>query len=433
MIKSIFFTRHFWPIFWTQFFGAFNDNVFKNALIILITYQAMSLAGLSSSIMVSLCGGLFILPFFLLSGIAGELSDKYSKNILIKKIKIAEIIIMCAGALGFATESLTILLFTLFCMGAQSTFFGPIKYSILPELLDEKDLVSGNAFVESGTFMAILIGTITGGILISFEGHGKWLISISVIVFAIIGYVFSIFIEQTSKEHIQHKVDFNFIRSSFKIIKLTMKEKKLMTAIYLISWFWFVGAVLLSLFPLYVKNILKGDQLMVTFFLGLFSVGVGIGSILCERMSHGKIKHEFVLISSLLMTFFMIDLSLISYDTFQTSLTLDMALKSMKFMRILFDFLFISILGGFFTVPLYTFLQRESSQEIRSRVIAGLNIYNSLFMVSSAIGLMYLFSLNMKSSEIYIILGVFHFIVCLTIYLRSTLYKNYLKKLIRRS
>lgn len=409
--------RRFWPLFWTQFFGAFNDNVFKNALVLLITYKAYKLGSISPEQMVALCGGIFILPFFLFSAMAGQICDRYPKNKLIFGIKVWEVLVMISGALGFYLESIETLLITLFFMGLQSAFFGPIKYSILPELIKEEELVQGNALVASGTFVSILLGTILGGALIGVDSWGREATGFAVILFAIVGTIVSSRVQKLEPADSNLKIDWGLFKPSWKIVKVTMAKKSVFLAVMGISWFWFLGAALLSMFPVYGKNVLGTNSDVVTLFLAMFSIGVGVGSQICEKLSHKQVELGLVPFGTIGISLFVIDL----FITGDPNLGLENIgigefLSYPIHWRILIDIFMLSIFSGFFIVPLYTFIQSRSEKGTRSQVIAGLNIINALFMVSSAIVLTLLYALNLTVPQIFGIWGVLNLIVAFYIY-----------------
>ena len=407
----------FWPIFWTQFWGAMNDNVFKNAMVILITFKSYTILGLSVDQMVALCGGIFILPFFIASSISGQFSDKLSKSSLVVFTKALEVVVMGLGTVGFLTESIPLLFTSLFLMGLQSTIFGPAKYSILPELLEEKQLVKGNALVEMGTFLSILIGTIVGGVLIGME-NGSKLISITVLAISVIGLLFSLKIPKLTAVDPKIKIDPNLIRSTWDVLKIGRQIKSVHISILGISWFWFFGATLLSIFPVYVKDILHANESVVTLFLAIFSIGVAIGSIICERASHERVELGLVPFGSLGLCWFVLHLYLVGQPYVATGELLGVSefLKQPGVNWILFDLTGLSIMSGFFIVPLYTFIQIRTERETRSRVIAANNILNALFMVGAAIVLMGLFAMGLTSVDVFLVLFVLNLLVSIYIY-----------------
>lgn len=409
--------KRFWPVFWTQFFGAFNDNVFKNALVILITFQAYKLGNLAPEQMVAISGGIFILPFFLFSAMAGQICDRYPKHKLIFYIKIWEIIVMLFGALGFVTQNIELLLGTLFFMGLQSTFFGPIKYSILPELVTDEELVKGNALVASGTFVSILLGTILGGGLIAIEGTGRMATGVAVVLFAGVGTIFSSRVQKLSPANPNLKVSYGLFKPTWKIAKVTSRIKSVFLAVLGISWFWFLGAALLSMFPGYGKNVLGTDESVVTLFLALFSIGVGVGSMICEKLSRKQVELGLVPFGTIGISAFVIDLYLVG--TPQLGLNQADVLEFIQYpihWRILIDLFMLSVFSGFFIVPLYTFIQHRSEDGERSQVIAGLNIINAFFMVCSAILLAVLYELGLSIPQIFGVWGLLNLLVAVYIY-----------------
>jgi hypothetical protein len=409
-------SKRFWPIFWTQFTGALNDNIFKNALVILITFQAISISGFSSEQMVALCGGLFILPFFLFSAIAGEIADKFPMHFLVRATKVLEILIVCVGAIGFSFNQIPLLLFCLFLLGLQATIFGPVKYSILPELISEDELVKGNAFVEMGTFLAILIGTILGGILIS-QNLGPYLLSLTIIAIAILGTVTAFQVSAIPAIDVHRRIDWNIFVSTYEVIKLSTKTKSVFTSILGISWFWFFGATLLSLFPVYVKTSLFGNENVVTLLLAIFSIGVAIGSYICERLSHERLELGLVPFGSIGLSLFVLDLYFAgSLPASIGSRTITELMMVKGILRIFFDLSGLSIMSGFFIVPLYTFIQSRSARSDRARVVAANNILNAIFMVVSAIFLMGLYAFGLHVVDIFLVLFILNSLVALYIY-----------------
>jgi 1-acyl-sn-glycerol-3-phosphate acyltransferase len=418
MSAHIFRGRGFWPFFYTQFFGAFNDNVFKNAIGILIAYKAYSIGGISPEQMVSLCGGIFILPFFLFSAIAGQLADKFSKPKIIRIVKALEIAIMILGMFGFVYDNIIILLIALFLMGVHSTLFGPVKYSILPHLLRSDELITGNAYVESGTFIAILLGSILGVALVSLYG-GSWEAGVTVIAVAVIGFLISLTIKPIEPVMPELIINMNPITTTLEILGITKKVESIFNSILGIAWFWFLGIALLSIIPVYCKNFLQATESVVTLFLVLFSVGIGVGSLLCERLSFKRTELGLVPIGSFGLSLFTLDLFLVGQPSVLSSGGL---VSVMDFLsthygkRISLDVFLLAVSGGFFTVPLYTFIQQRSPKEIRSRVIAGNNILNALFMVVSSLFLAILYHFKFSYPQIFLIFSIMNILVAAYIY-----------------
>jgi len=376
----------FGPYFMTQFLGAFNDNVYKNALIILVTYSLAAKAGLNTDTIVNLSAGLFILPYFLFSSFAGQVADKMEKSRYIRIIKITEFLFMCLGALAFITGNLVLLLVILFCMGAQSSFFGPVKYGILPQQLSKQELVNGNSLVEMGTFLAILLGTITGGLMISLDHGANWVAG-AVIVLAIMGWIASTKIPDAPAVDPDLELNYNLLSESVKIIRQIYQYRFVFWAIIGISWFWFYGAVLLAQFPAYTKNYLHANEQVVTLLLSIFSLGIGLGSIFCGYYARQSIRRSLAMlpVGALGLTLFGLCVSWLTPAASGSGL---MDIKDFiahsENLRILAVLALLSFCGGLFIVPLYTFIQHYAPQNYRSRVVAGNNILNALFMVCAA-------------------------------------------------
>jgi acyl-[acyl-carrier-protein]-phospholipid O-acyltransferase/long-chain-fatty-acid--[acyl-carrier-protein] ligase len=409
-------SKRFLPLFITQFFGAFNDNVFKNSFLIWFTYDIAQKLGMDAQIMVTVASGLFILPFFLFSALAGQLADKYEKSKLVQIIKIAEILIMAFSFIGFYFENIHLLLLLVFLMGVHSTFFGPIKYSLLPEHLKENELVSGNALIEGGTFLAILLGTIIGGITIRSES-GIEIISIAVVSFAIIGYCSSRFIPVSPVSDPKLNISFNLMVQTWKIISYARKENAVWLSIIGISWFWFIGVTFLSQFPIYTKNIIRGDEYIVTLFLSIFSIGIGIGSVMCNKFLKGKIDGRLVPLGSIGITIGIIIFCIASY--FYNSLAnFDHLLGLKEFLSvniyswfIVLGLLTIAVFSGIYIVPLYALMQHRSEGKYLSRIIAANNVLNALFMVISSVTIVALFKLHLSLLQIFLLVGIINIFV----------------------
>jgi 1-acyl-sn-glycerol-3-phosphate acyltransferase len=418
MIQStLLLSKKFYPMFWTQALGAANNNIFKNALIILITFKSTKLMGLGVEQMVALCGGIFIAPFFFFSALAGECSDKWSKSRLVTLTKFLEVFIMLLGSVGLLTEFLPLLFFSLFLMGLQATFFGPAKFSILPELLEEDDIVKGNALVEMGTFLAILTGTILGGAFIGLHSGTK-IVSLVVVGVALLGLFFSLKLPRLDPIDPTLKLDWNLFRSTYKVMNIGRSVQSVFISILGISWFWFFGATLLSIFPVYVKDVLHANEQVVTLFLAIFSIGVALGSIICEKCSHKRIELGLVPFGSIGLCWFVFHLYLMGrpYEISGDLLNITGFMQQSGSYWILFDLAGLSIMSGFFIVPLYTFIQMRSERSLRSRVIACNNILNALFMVGAAGFLIVFFSFGFKTTDVFLALFLMNVAVSLYIY-----------------
>jgi 1-acyl-sn-glycerol-3-phosphate acyltransferase len=412
--------RRFWPLFWTQFLGAFNDNLFKNALVILIAYRSMKVLGQGSETVVVACAGIFILPFFLFSATAGQLSDRFTKAVLMRVVKGWEIVVMVLAGIGFATFDLGLLLVVLFLMGLQSTFFGPAKYAVLPELLDERTLVGGNALVGMGTFLAILLGTITGGLVIA--GGDIWVarLGFMVVAVAVAGLATSLAIPRTPPASPDLKVQLDPIRPSLAILRVTRRPQSVFLAIMGISWFWFLGVSFLSLLPHFSKDVVGGAETVVTLFLALFCIGIAVGSLLCERFSRRRLELGLVPLGSIGITLFSLDLAWAG-ESFPAPmdgslLSVGALLAQPHAWRLAADLFLIAVFSGFYTVPLMTLVQLRSAVAERSRVIAGLNIINSGFMVLSSVLLVAMLGAGASIPGIFAILALLNALVAIYIY-----------------
>ena len=379
-LLKTFFNRAFFSLFSTQFLGAFNDNFFRTAMATFITYKITTMADSSKSIIVSLAVALFMLPFFLFSAIAGEFADRFSKDKLIKIIKGAEVIIALLIVFGFLTKNIPMLLFVLFLMGTQSSFFGPVKYSILPDILNKKQLIAGNGLIEAGTYGAILQGTIFGSVIITLN---EMFLPGIILGVAILGFLVSMFIPYQKPANPKLKIDKNFFRSTWKNMSFAKQNHDIFLCILGISWFWLLGTALVSQIPSLAKNILNGNETLFTFLLTLFSCGIGLGSLLCQFLVKGEITSKYVPISALLMTIFLADLAFATagYSPSLFPINYKDFLTTFAGKRIAFDLLAFAVCGGLYIVPLNAMLQFLAGEGTRSRVIASNNIINSLFMV----------------------------------------------------
>ncbi len=409
--------RRFAPFFWTQFAGAANDNIYKNALIIFVAYRAAVHAGLDANTLVNLAAGLFILPFMLLSATAGQLADKYEKSRLIRFIKVLEIAIMVVGTIGFLLPSLTLLFAALFLMGVHSTLFGPVKYAILPQHLGNDELVGGNGLVEMGTFVAILLGTIAGGLLVAVPGVGPVLAGCAAIAVAVAGWLVSRAIPVTPAVAPDLAINWNPFTETWHTLRLAYGNRIVWLSMLGISWFWFYGATFLTQFPNFARNVLGGDEHVVTFLLALFSIGIGTGSLLCERLSGRKVEIGLVPFGSIGLTVFAVDLWFASSDMSATTLTgIAGFLAGPGHWRVVLDLVLIGLFGGFFIVPLYALIQERSEPAYRSRIIAANNILNAVFMVASAGLAIGLLGEGLSIPYLFLVTGILNAVVALFIY-----------------
>jgi MFS family permease len=377
--------RRFLPLFVTQFLGALNDNVFKNSLVVLLTFHTAAWTSLSPGILANLAAGLFILPFFIFSGTAGQLADKVDKARIARIVKILEVVIILIAGAGFAFHSLALLLAALFLLGCHSTLFGPVKYAILPQHLHADELVGGNALIEAGTFVAILVGTLAGGLLAA-AGDTLW-ITAAALAIALAGYAASRQIPPAPPPDPALTLQPNPLRETWRVIGHAVSQPAIWAAILGISWFWLYGALFLAQFPAYAKDVLGGDEHCVTLLLAVFTVGIGSGSLACERLSRGRLGPWLVPIGAAGLTVFGIDVALASPSGYAAAGQPLAALLTLgSTWRVLTDLLLLGVFGGLFIVPLYTLLQERSEASHRARVIAANNIVNALFMVVGALG-----------------------------------------------
>jgi 1-acyl-sn-glycerol-3-phosphate acyltransferase len=410
--------RRFAPFFLTQFFGAFNDNVYKNALIILIAFQSAGRGLWESNTLINLSAGLFILPFFLFSATAGQLADKYEKSRFIRWVKVLEIAIMSLAVAAFHLDSIPLLIGLLFLMGTQSSLFGPVKYGILPQHLGEKELVGGNGLVEMGTFLAILLGTLTGGVLIGIPVNGAAMVSVTVIVLACLGFLSSLGIPTAAAVAPGLRINWNPFTETWRSIRFVHGNRTVFLSVLGVSWFWLLGATYLAQLPNFTKMNLGGNEQVVTLLLTLFSVGIGTGSLLCERLSGRRVELGLVPFGSLGLTVFGIDLFLAVPESPVTGTALDAVafLRAPGNTRVLFDILLLGLFGGFYIVPLYALVQQRSEPSHRSRVIAANNIFNALFMVVSAVMAILILNAGLSIPQLFLVVAAMNAMVSLYIY-----------------
>ena len=409
--------KRFRPFFFTQFLGAFNDNVFKTALITLVTFRAGQLTSLDGKMLATLLPGLFILPFFLFSANSGQLADKFEKSLVARSVKVFEIAVMLLAAWGFMANSLWHLVAALFLMGVHSTLFGPVKYAYLPQHLRQEELVGGNGMFEMGTFVAILLGEIIGAWLATTEG-GNLLTSITVVGIAVLGWWVSRGIPLSPAADPELKINWNPATETWRNLCFAKSNRTVWLSLLGISWFWFYGATILAQFPSFAKENLGGDESAFILLLTVFSFGIGAGSLLCEKLSGGKVEIGLVPFGAIGLTAFGIDL-------FFASTALEIAtghvglyefLVTLPRLRILADIGLLGLFGGFYIVPLYALIQTRSEKSHQSRVIAANNILNALFMVGSAGISLVLFSFGFSIPQLFLATAIFNAVVAAYIY-----------------
>ncbi len=427
MANNLINEKRFLPYFCTQFLGAFNDNIYRNAFAILVTYF---IAKENEGVIVNAALVAFILPFFLFGAIAGQLADKYEKAKLIRYIKVAEIVIMILGSLALYFQSVGAMLFVLFALGSQSAFFGPIKYSILPQHVSKDEVLTANAYVEAGTFVAILLGTILGGSLANYMGvnmNFQYALMGAIIGFAILGWFASALIPQAPAASPELKLSFNVPRSTVDIITKTHENKPVFTAILANSWFWFFGAVVMTQFPAFAKDILSGDGNVAVMLLATFSIGIGMGSFACSIFSRGHVEMGLVPFGAFGISFFAWQLGRtdLVVSTELLSLTELMAVPGIWW--VIVNLTMLAFSSGLFIVPLYAFMQVFSDEKHRSRTIAVNNILNSVFMVVAGVAAVVLLALDFSVLQIYKLAAVANAIVA--IYIFSQIPEHFLRLL----
>jgi 1-acyl-sn-glycerol-3-phosphate acyltransferase len=415
--------RRFAPFFATQFLGALNDNIFRNGLVILITFQGVVVAGMDHNQLANVAAGLFILPFFLFSATAGQFADKYEKSMLIRRVKMLEILLMVLAGITLITESYSLLLLVLFLMGCQSTMFGPVKYAYLPQQLADHELVGGNALVESGTYVAIMLGLIAGGIAVgddlasSLQLNKQTVLGGCLIIVAVVGYLTSRQVPQTRAVDPELKINWNAWKETWRIVQFAREERSVFLSILGISWFWFFGSAMTIQIPAYTLDILNGNETITTFLLAAFAVGVGIGSLLCERMSGHRIELGLVPFGSIGLSLFAIDLYFAQPAASAVAAnSIAEFMSSPSGFRVWVDLALIGAFGGFYSVPLYALIQKRSARQHLSRIIAANNIINSLLMVGAAIMSMVLLESGLSIPELFLVIAVLNVLVATYIF-----------------
>ncbi len=412
----------FWPFFWTSFLTSFNDNVFKQGLVSYIVLRQLQVVGLDSKTLVAASTVIIILPYVLFSATAGQISDRNAKANVVRWVKLAEIVIMGLGLLGLLMQNMELLLVVLFLTGLQSTFFGPAKYSFLPEVLEEEELVSGNALIEMGTFLSVLLGIITGGTLIGMFGadDGPAAVGIAVVFIAAVGAVISLFIEKHPASSPDLPISLNPVTPNLDLFRIARVNETVFLSILGISWFWFVGTGMLALIGAYSESIFGTNPYGLNYLTGLFCVGIGIGSMLCDQLSRDRLELGLVPLGSIGMSLFLGDLFWVGSPDWMRggaqTMSVGAFLAFLTGWRISFDLLMIALFGGFFTVPLYTLIQRNSPNEVRSRVIAGNNLINSVFMLLAGGMITVMLAQSIPTPWIYFVLAAMNIAVALYIY-----------------
>ena len=419
---ALFKQQRFSAMFVTQFLGAFNDNVFKQGLILVLTFMAAAKLGMSVSLLNNLAAMLFVLRFFLFSALAGQLADKYEKSRLTRLIKVLEIVIMVVATLGFVFEIYPLLFVALFLMGTHSTFFGPIKYAYLPQAMKTDELVGANGLFQMGTSLAILTGMIMAGVLMKQPSPLYWMSGVTVFV-ALLGYMASRFIPMMPAPQPDLQVDWNIVRTSWQTIVNLYRLPIMWFTILGNSWFWFYGATFLTQVPEFSKSILQGDESVVIFLLTLFSVGTALGSLLCKTLTKNQVSLTLLPYGIAGLTIFAIDLYFTLSGLHLPALadgarySIGMIFASHTALRVFVDLFLLGFAGGIYIVPLYAYMQAYSPESSRARIIGANNILNAIYMVTSAIfSIVCLTFIKVSLPMLFAIVGVINLLMGIWIY-----------------
>ena len=401
MFRSLMTTRRFAPLFWCQFFAAFNDNFLRNALAFLILFKLGR-----SEALVTLGSAVFIAPAFLFSGLAGELADRYDKAIIARRLKFAEIAVAAVAAAGFILQSIPVLFLALFAFGVMASLFTPVKYGLLPDQLRREELPSGNALIEAATFLAILFGTIVGGLAVARSGNPVTFV-VLVMVFATVSWLASRQIPKTVGAAPNLTIDRNIVRSTFGLLKHVWRETKIWRGSLMIGWFWMVGAVVLSILPALVKDALGGSEEVVTVYLALFSIGIAIGSAIAAWLASGRIILLPTPVAGIAMGLFMLDVGLATLRAAPPAggAALAQFFASGSGIHIALDFLGLAIAGGIFIVPAFAAVQAWSEATERARVIAAVNVLSAVMMVVGAVGVAGLQTAGVSPPALFMLIG----------------------------
>lgn len=410
--------RRFAPFFWTQFLGALNDNVFKIGFTSLVTYQTARFSGVDAKTAAFLISAIFIVPFVLFSATSGQIADKYDKATLTRFVKTFEIVVMLIGGTGFLLHQATLLYLGTFLMGMHSTLFGPVKYAYLPQHLDDHELVGGNGLVEMGTFIAILLGTIIGGASAGFVEHGTWVLACSCVTIAILGRLTSSMVPASPALQAGLRINWNPFTETWRNLSLARENRTVFLSLLGVSWLWFVGATFLTSFFNFAKDVLSANPDVVTVLLATFSLGIGTGSLLCERLSKRRVEIGLVPLGSIGMSVFAIDLYFASHalPSAHHLFTVGEFLGQLRHWRILADLFLLAMFGGFYSVPLYALIQSRSQPTHRARMIAANNILNAFFMIVSALMAIALTSAGVSIPGIFLTTALLNIVVAAYIY-----------------
>lgn len=409
--------RRFAPFFWVQFLGAGNDNVFKFAFTVMVTYQ-LQVSWLPASMAGLVIGALFILPYLLFSATSGQLADKYPKEVLIRFVKSLEIAIMAVAAWGFHAQNVPLLLACVFLMGLHSTLFGPVKFAYLPQHLNERELTGGNGMVEMGTFVAILLGNVIGGLLIAVPQVGPDYVAAACLLLAVVGRAFAQAIPHSPSTDPGLTINWNPFTETWRNLKLAHGNVVVFRSLLGISWMWFFGAVFLSQFPVFAREVLHGNEQVASLLLVVFSVGVGVGALLCEMLSRRHVEIGLVPLGAIGMTIFSVDLYFASRSLPPaTALTLGAFMAQAAHWRVLADLFLLSLFAGIYSVPMYALIQLRSQPTHRARIIAANNILNALFMIVSSLMVGALLAAGFTVPQVFLVVGLLNAVVAFYIFM----------------
>lgn len=420
--------RRFAPFFWTQFLGAANDNLFKFALTVMVTYQ-LTVSWLPASLAGLVIGAVFIFPFLITSATSGQLTDKWDKTRMIRLVKNFEIVIMLLAGFGFYTENVVVLLVCVFLMGLHSTLFGPVKFAYLPQVLNEREITGGNGMVEMGTFVAILLGNVAGGLLVAMPEVGHTYVALACLAAAVLGRITAQAVPSCPATDPDLVINWNPISETMKNLRLAHTNIVVFRSLLGISWMWFFGAVFLSQFPSFAKEVLHGDANVASFLLVIFSIGIGVGSLMCEMLSKRHVEIGLVPFGAIGMSVFAIDLyfatmaipvasvSAVGSQAAQTGLSVSSFLASPYHWRVMADLALLALFAGLYSVPMYALIQLRSPASHRARIIAANNILNALFMIASSILAGAMLTLGASVPQIFLAVGIANIVVAGYIFL----------------
>ncbi len=408
--------RRFAPFFWTQFLGAANDNIFKVAFTVLVTYKAAEWGGINPAQAAFYIGAIFIMPFVFLSATSGQLADKYEKGQIMRLVKSLEIVIMIVAAAGFLLKLPLVLYSCVFLMGLHSTLFGPVKFAYLPQHLHDTELTGGNGLVEMGTFVAILIGSIIGTTLGSMAERGVTAIAIIGLVVAVMGRISASFIPTTPASDPNQKINWNPIAETWRNLKIAKGNRTVFLSLLGISWLWFVGAIFLTSFTPYAKDTIGGNESVVTVLLATFSIGIAVGSMLCEKLSGPKVEIGLVPFGSIGMSVFAVDLYFASKGLGSHNIGAGTFLADSRHWRVLFDLFFLAMFSGFYSVPLYALIQSRCAPAYRARIIGANNILNAIFMIAASLLASFLLGAQFSIPQLFLVTALLNAVVAIYIY-----------------